>query len=73
MRTPTGGFIGRFRAFAGSWRTFLPAALFLSNVPAFGMAVTLLVLFAVKMKIAPISGGYNFDMIPNFCNGMSWL
>ncbi|MBO7088333.1 MAG: hypothetical protein J6W70_00375, partial [Lentisphaeria bacterium] len=29
MRTPTGGFIGRFRAFAGPWRTFLPAALFL--------------------------------------------
>ena len=28
MRTPTGGFIGRFRAFAGPWRTFLPAAFF---------------------------------------------
>ncbi|WP_288263869.1 ABC transporter permease [uncultured Streptococcus sp.] len=41
-------------------------ALFLSNIPAFGMAVILLVIFAVKLKVAPISGGYNFDMIPNF-------
>ena len=29
-------------------------------------AVILLVLFAVNWKIAPISGGYAFDMIPNF-------
>ena len=40
----------------------------LGNVPAFGMAVVLLVIFAVNLKVAPIAGGYAFDMIPN----MSW-
>ena len=44
----------------------MPVSLFMSNIPAFGMAVILLVLFGVKWKIAPISGGYAFDMIPNF-------
>ena len=47
-------------------KVLLPTFLFLGNVPAFGMAVILLVLFAVKLKWAPISGGYGFDMIPNF-------
>ncbi|MBR2256883.1 MAG: ABC transporter permease [Blautia sp.] len=63
-----GNLLGALAAYIkkGFDKVLLPAALFLSNVPAFGMAVTLLVLFAVKMKIAPISGGYNFDMIPNF-------
>ena len=44
----------------------MPVALFLSSIPAFGMAVILLVLFAVKLEIAASSGGYGFDMIPNF-------
>ena len=30
------------------------------------MAVLLLVLFAIKLDIAPTSGGYGYDMIPNF-------
>ena len=47
-------------------KVLLPVAIFISNVPAFGMAVILLVLFAVKLKVAPTSGGYNYDMIPNF-------
>ena len=65
-----GNLLGALAAYIrkGFDKVLLPVALFLSNVPAFGMAVTLLVIFAVKLKIAPIAGGYAFDMIPN----MSW-
>ena len=65
-----GNILGALAAYIrkGFDKVLLPIALFLSNVPAFGMAVTLLVIFAVKLKVAPIAGGYAFDMIPN----MSW-
>ena len=65
-----GNLLGALAAYIrkGFDKVLLPVALFLSNVPAFGMAVTLLVIFAVKLKVAPIAGGYAFDMIPN----MSW-
>lgn len=46
-------------------RFLLPISIFLSNIPAFGMAVILLVIFAVNMPIFPTSGGYGHDMIPN--------
>ncbi len=42
----------------------LPAFLFMSNVPAFGMATVLLYVFSLKLGIAPSSGGYGFDLIP---------
>ncbi len=44
----------------------LPVSIFASNLPAFGMAVILLVIFGVVLKWFPTSGGYGFDMIPNF-------
>lgn len=47
-------------------KVLMPVVLFLSSIPAFGMAVILLVLFAIKLDMAPTSGGYGFDMIPNF-------
>ncbi len=63
-----GNLLGALAAYIrkGFDKVLLPASIFISNIPAFGMAVILLVLFAVNMKIAPISGGYAFDMIPNF-------
>ncbi len=63
-----GNLLGALAAYIrkGFDKVLLPISLFLSNVPAFGMAVILLVLFAVKWKVAPIAGGYNYDMIPNF-------
>ena len=66
-----GNLLGAIAAYLrkGFDRVLMPVALFLSSIPAFGMAVILLVLFAVKMKIAPTSGGYGFDMIPNFSWG----
>ena len=65
-----GNVLGALAAYIrkGFDKVLLPVALFLSNIPAFGMAVIMLVLFAVNLKIAPVSGGYNFDMIPN----LSW-
>ncbi len=63
-----GNLLGALAAYIrkGFDKVLLPMALFLSNIPAFGMAVIMLVLFAVKLKVAPTSGGYNYDMIPNF-------
>lgn len=46
-------------------RFLLPLSIFLSSLPAFGMAIILLVVFAVDLKWFPISGGYGYDMIPN--------
>lgn len=63
-----GNILGALAAYIrkGFDKVLLPAFLFLGNVPAFGMAVMLLILFAVNLKWFPIAGGYAFDMIPNF-------
>ena len=65
-----GNLLGALAAYLrkGWDKVLMPASLFISNVPAFGMAVVLLVIFSVNLKITPIGGGYNFDMIPN----LSW-
>lgn len=47
-------------------KVLMPISLFLSSIPAFGMAVVLLVIFATKLKWAPTAGGYGFDLIPSF-------
>ena len=49
-------------------KAILPAFLFISNVPAFGMAVILLTIFGVTLGWAPTRGAYGYDLIPN----MSW-
>ncbi|MHB8129741.1 MAG: ABC transporter permease [Mobilitalea sp.] len=63
-----GNLLGALAAYIrkGFDKVLMPLALFISSLPAFGLAVILLVIFAIKLKIAPISGGYGFDMIPNF-------
>src|SRR5262249_32905112 len=38
-------------------KVLLPVSIFLSNLPAFGMAIILLVIFAVRLKWFPTSGG----------------
>ena len=65
-----GNLLGALAAYLkkGWDKVLLPTFLFLGNVPAFGMAVVLLLVFAVTLKWFPISGGYAFDMIPN----LSW-
>lgn len=65
-----GNLLGALAAYIrkGFDKVLLPAFLFMGNIPAFGMAVILLVVFGVYWKIAPIAGGYAFDMIPH----LSW-
>ena len=46
-------------------KAILPAFLFISNVPAFGMATVLLFVFSLKLHIAPAAGGYASSMIPH--------
>ena len=53
-------------------KVIMPASIFMSNLPAFGMAVILLVIFGVQLKWFPTSGGYGFDMIPNFSWDFIW-
>lgn len=53
-------------------KVLLPASVFLSSLPAFGMAVILLVVFAVNLRWFPTSGGYGFDLIPNLSWGFFW-
>lgn len=62
-----GNTLGALAAYlkGGFDKVLLPLSIFLSNVPAFGMAIVLLVIFAVDLKWFPVSGGYGFDMIPN--------
>lgn len=65
-----GNLLGALAAYIrkGFDKVLMPLSMLLSAVPAFGMAVILLVVFALTLKIAPTSGGYSFDMIPN----LSW-
>lgn len=54
-------------------KVLMPISIFISNLPAFGMAVILLIIFAVgENKPFPTSGGYGFDLIPNFSWNFIW-
>jgi peptide/nickel transport system permease protein len=63
-----GNLLGALAAYRkqGFDKVLMPVSIFLSNVPAFGMASILLVIFGVTLKWLPTSGGYGFDLIPNF-------
>jgi len=65
-----GNVLGAVAAYSrkGWDKIIMPVSLFVSNIPAFGMAVILLAVFAVDLKWFPTSGGYGFDLIPN----LSW-
>ena len=53
-------------------KVIMPISIFVSNFPAFGMAVILMVIFGVKLKWFPTSGGYGFDLIPDFSWKFIW-
>lgn len=63
-----GNLLGALAAYIrkGFDKVILPVSLFLGSVPAFGMAVSLLTLFAIKLPWFPVAGGYAYDMLPNF-------
>jgi peptide/nickel transport system permease protein len=65
-----GNTLGALAAYSkGSFdKVLMPISIFVSNLPAFGMAVILLVIFAVNLGWFPTSGGYGYDLIPN----LSW-
>jgi peptide/nickel transport system permease protein len=65
-----GNTLGALAAYlkGGFDRVLMPVSIFVSSLPAFGMAVILLVIFAVNLQWFPTSGGYGFDLIPN----VSW-
>lgn len=63
-----GNVLGAIAAYIkkGFDKVILPVFLFISNIPAFGMAVILLFVFAITLGWFPTSGGYGYDLIPNF-------
>lgn len=53
-------------------KLLMPVSIFVSNFPAFGMAIILMVIFGVYLKWLPTSGGYGFDLIPNLSWNFVW-
>ncbi len=53
-------------------KVLMPISILVSNFPAFGMAVILLVVFGVGLKWFPTSGGYGFDLIPSLSWNFMW-
>ena len=53
-------------------KVLMPISILVSNFPAFGMAVIILVIFGVQLKWFPTSGGYGFDLIPNLSWSFLW-
>lgn len=69
-----GNTLGALAAYlkGGVDKVLLPVSIFVSNLPAFGTAIILLVIFGVGLKWFPTSGGYGFDLIPNFSYAFIW-
>jgi peptide/nickel transport system permease protein len=69
-----GNTLGALAAYlkGGFDKVLMPVSIFVSNLPAFGMAVILLVIFGIELKWFPTSGGYGFDLIPNFSYAFIW-
>ncbi|MFP4394034.1 MAG: ABC transporter permease [Anaerolineales bacterium] len=63
-----GNTLGALAAYlkGGFDKLLMPVSIFLSNLPAFGMAIILLVIFGVGLEWFPTSGGYGYDMMPEF-------
>lgn len=53
-------------------KVLMPISILISNFPAFGMAIILLVIFAVNLRWFPVSGGYAMNMVPNLSPGFIW-
>jgi peptide/nickel transport system permease protein len=63
-----GNLLGAMAAYIrkGFDKVLMPVSLFISSIPAFGLAVMLLSLFAINLKVAPLSGAYGHDLLPSF-------
>jgi peptide/nickel transport system permease protein len=69
-----GNTLGALAAYlkGGFDRVLMPVSIFLSNLPAFGMAIILLVIFGVGLEWFPTSGGYGYTMIPEASWDFVW-
>jgi peptide/nickel transport system permease protein len=47
-------------------KILFPTALFINSIPFFTLAIILLYLLAISLKWFPLSGGYDFQMVPSF-------
>jgi peptide/nickel transport system permease protein len=63
-----GNILGALAAYIrkGFDKGLLPVMLFLSGIPAFGMAIILLTVFAINLGVFPVQGGFAHGMIPHF-------
>jgi peptide/nickel transport system permease protein len=50
----------------------MPTSIFVSSLPAFGLAVIMLIIFGVTLHWLPTSGGYGYDLIPNWSWPFIW-
>ena len=69
-----GNVIGAIAAYlkGGFDKVIMPVSIFVSNLPAFGMATIMLAIFGVGLKWFPTSGSYGFDLLPTFSWGFVW-
>jgi peptide/nickel transport system permease protein len=69
-----GNFLGALAAYVkGVYdKVLMPTSIFFSSLPAFGMATILLVIFGIQLKWFPTSGGYGYDLIPNWSWPFIW-
>jgi peptide/nickel transport system permease protein len=69
-----GNTLGALAAYlrGGFDKILLPISIFVSGLPAFGMAIILLVIFGVNLNWFPTSGGYGFNLIPSFTWPFVW-
>ena len=69
-----GNMLGALAAYLrkGFDKVLMPVSIFVSNFPAFGMAVILMVIFGTGLNWFPTSGGYGFDLIPTFTPKFIW-
>jgi peptide/nickel transport system permease protein len=69
-----GNLLGALAAYikGGYDKILLPVSIFISSLPAFGIAIIMLVIFAIELKWFPTSGGYGFDLIPNWSWTFVW-
>jgi peptide/nickel transport system permease protein len=61
-----GNILGAIAAYVrkGFDKIMIPVALFVSGIPAFGMAVILMSIFAINLGVLPAQGGYPHTAIP---------
>jgi peptide/nickel transport system permease protein len=63
-----GNLLGALAAYIrkGFDKVLVPISLFVGGLPAFGLAVTMLVVFGIILKVAPTLGGYEAALLPAF-------